>query len=151
MPRSCARAVLLLPLVLCGCVGPDIVATAGFSAAQAGVSEFKKGSLRTAWEVELETLFPVAHSALRRLGYTIEGERVKGKEWFLASREIDGTAIEIYMRRSSPKVTSISIRVGLFGDQPLSRLIADTIDRELRDTGLAAPADNKRPPGADAQ
>jgi hypothetical protein len=133
MRRLCAIGFLLPLFVPGGCVGPGIVATAGLSAAQAGVSEFTKGRLKTAWDVPLETMFQVTHSSLRKLGYTIEGERSKGNEWFIASRELDGTAIDVYLRRSTSKVTLVSIRVGMFGDQPLSRLITDTIDRQLKE------------------
>lgn len=133
MRRLCAIVILLALLVPGGCVGPGIVATAGLSAAQAGVSEFTKGRLKTAWDVPLEKMFQVTHSSLRKLGYTIEGERSTGNEWFIATRELDGTSLEVYLRRSTPKVTMLSIRAGLFGDQPLSRLIADTIDRQLKD------------------
>ena len=135
--RMAEKIRVIVLLVLCAvipaCLGPDVVATAGLSAAQAGVSEFKKGRLITAWDVQLETMFQVVHSSLHRLGYKIEGQRPSGSEWFIATRELDGTAIDIYLRRSSPKVTMVSIRIGFFGDQPLARLIADTIDRQLKD------------------
>lgn len=151
MPATLRLVVFLGSLaVMQSCVAPGMVATAGLSAAQAGVSEFYKGRLKTAWDVELATMFQVVHSALHRLGYKIEGERATGNEWFIGSRELDGTGIEIYLRRSSPKVTMVSIRVGMFGDQPLSRLISDTFARQLeswretardaaREAGLQAP------------
>lgn len=147
-----ARALPILLLLsspaLPACVGPDIVATAGFSAAQAGVSEFYKGRLKTAWEAPIETMFDACRATLLNLGYKIEKERQDGDDWFIRSRELDGTSLEIYLTRSSPKVTAVSIRVGSFGNQPLSRLIADSIDRELSTRAKGAPIPNVIPPDA---
>lgn len=146
--RALPILLLLSSAALPACVGPDIVATAGFSAAQAGVSEFNKGRLKTAWLAPIETMFDACYATLQHLGYKIEGERHEGDDWFIGSRELDGTSLEIYLYRSSPRVTAVSIRVGSFGDQPLSRLIADSIDRELSTRAKGAPVPYVIPPDA---
>ncbi len=135
MPPRTARAPLLfLPLLLplASCLGPEAVATAGFSAAQAGVFEYKKGTMRTAWDAPMETMFEASRQALADLEFQIMREVSTGEEWNLRAMELDYTAIDIYLEQATPAVTIVSIRVGTWGDQPVSKLIADRIDKRIK-------------------
>ena len=153
MPRPAPAlvTVLLLSLGLCSasCLGPEIVATAGLSATQAGVAEYKKGTLRTAWDAPLDAMFDASKRALTELGFQITGEVSTGEERSLRAMELDYTAIDILLERVSPVVTILSIRVGTWGDQPVSKLISERIDRHVRAwmNRTRAPGESENPAG----
>jgi len=131
-PRPLAFLLFALPLPLASCLGPEVVFTAGFSAAQAGVSEFSKGRLRTAWNAPIDVMLNAVRDALDTLGFEAEVLSTTGDEWHVSTEQLDGTDIEIYLTTITPRVTLISIRVGLLGDQPLAKLIADRIDAQVK-------------------
>ncbi len=129
-------AAVVVGAGLGGCAAPVIVASAGLSVAQYGASSFISGRLDAARRVSLEQAFAATRAAMTPLGFEPTGITEPGeKSAYLATRESDGTSITIRLTRVSPAVSRIEIRVGLFGDQTLSRLILANIDEQLRAEG----------------
>lgn len=115
-----------------GCLTPfDFAANAGLGIAQAGTSSFIQGTLQSAVDRPMEEVFEAAKRALAKLGY--ESTREDLTEFYaqLQSSQSDGSSIVIKLKKSSPKVTGVSIRVGLWGDNAVSRLIFIEIEKEL--------------------
>ncbi len=130
-PALAPFALAALSLPLGSCLGPELVFTAGLSAAQAGVSEFSKGRLRTAWDAPIHVMLDAVRDSLESLGFEPQVVSTTGEEWHVEAEQLDGTGIDVYLTTITERVTLVSIRVGVFGDQPLSKLIADRIDTHI--------------------
>jgi hypothetical protein len=131
------------PAVLCasGCLTPfDFAANAGLGIAQAGTSSFIQGTLQSAVDRPMEQVFEAAKRALAKLGYESTREDISEFYAQLQSNQSDGSTIVIKLKKSSPKVTGVSIRVGLWGDNAVSRLIFIEIEKELGITPGTWPA-----------
>jgi hypothetical protein len=127
---------VLISLALAGCAAPIIVATAGLSVAQYGASSYINGRLDAARRVPIEDAFKATTAAMAPLGFEPTDVREPGEDTaYVATREHDGTAITVRLTRISPAVCKIEIRIGVFGDQSLSRLIMANIDEQLRAMG----------------
>lgn len=130
--------LVAIPLVaaalvaLCGCVTPfDFAANAGLGVAQAGTSSFIQGTLQAAFDKPMETVFEASRHAFKRLGYEITREDVGTHYAQLQGLQSDESSIVLKLRKSSETVTGLSIRVGLWGDNAVSRLILEEIEKEL--------------------
>ena len=131
------------PAVLCatGCLTPfDFAANAGLGIAQAGTSSFIQGTLQSAIDRPMEQVFEASKSALAKLGYESTREDIREFYAELQSNQSDGSTIVIKLKKSSPKVTGVSIRVGIWGDNAVSRLIFLEIEKELEINPGASPA-----------
>jgi hypothetical protein len=113
-----------------GCA-PPMVATAGVSAVQAGTMAFVNGDMEIAARVPLGAAFAASHRGLARLEIPIEKETLHEGVGFLTGKLGDGRRIKIVLVRESPLVTKFSLRVGAFGDQPISRIVMVQIQDEL--------------------
>jgi hypothetical protein len=115
-----------------GCAAPLFVTSAGMSALQAGTSAYVGGELESAEVVELHTLYQIIHEVLaEELAFDIATARAGENHAFIHTREAQGRMIRISLERKSPIVTKINIRVGLLGDQPMSRLVLGAIQSRL--------------------
>jgi hypothetical protein len=120
-----------------GCAAPVIVASAGLTVAQYGATSYLNGRLDAARRVPLETVYKAALDAMAPLGFeptdTTEPDE---NDAYLATRQLDGTSIAIRFTRVSSQVCKVEIRIGVFGDQTLSRLIMSNIDNQLVALGV---------------
>lgn len=152
--RSFRFARLALPLfglaaiALSGCLTPfDFAANAGLGVAQAGTSSFIQGTLQAAFDKPMDKVVEASRRALADLGYEITREDSGTHYAQMQGSQSDGSSIVLKFRKSSETVTGLSIRVGLWGDNAVSRLILIEIERELgvHDPGPAAPAGSGAP------
>lgn len=137
-------------LVLSGCLTPfDFAANAGLGVAQAGTSSFIQGTLQAAFDKPMDQVLEASHRSLTRLGYEITREDSDAHYAQLQSNQSDGSSIVLKLRKSSETVTGLSIRVGLLGDNAVSKLILIEIEKELAGKVVAPeqPAPEVRPQG----
>lgn len=131
-----------------GCLTPfDFAANAGLGIAQAGTSSFIQGTLQSAVDRPMEDVFEAAKRALAKLGYETTREDLTEFYAQLQGNQSDGSSIVIKLKKSSPKVTGVSIRVGLWGDNAVSRLIFLEIEKELGVSVSPQPRGDAEPPG----
>ncbi len=139
-----AIALAGLAVALSACITPfDFAANAGLGIAQAGTSSFNQGTLQSAFDRSLEQAAPAARQALEKLGYPITREDINDFYATLQSQQSDGSSVTIKLRKSSERVTGISIRVGFWGDSAVSRLILAETERNL---GISQPSATPAPP-----
>lgn len=128
-------------VALGGCLTPfDLAANAGLGIAQAGTSSFIQGTLTAAFDKPMETVAEASRLALVRLGYEITHEDSATYFMQIQGDQSDGSDIVVKLRQSSPTVTGLSIRVGLWGDNAVSRLILAEIEKQM---AAATPGANK--------
>jgi hypothetical protein len=114
----------LLTLVGCGAI------VAG-AAAGAGAIAYMRGELEATEEAPLDAVVAATHAAIDDLELRListEADAYSGK---IAAETARGTDIGISLKRVSDNVTEIHIRVGVFGDEDLSRLIHEKIQSHL--------------------
>lgn len=128
--------VLLLPV---SCTAPIIIVTAGASVLQAGSSAFINGELEAAIPKPLPTVYDAADAALRELQFTMGQAKLGDYNGYIYAGETQKRRIEITVEKKSPVVTKVNIRVGLFGDQAISRLILATLQSKLAPKGEKIP------------
>lgn len=117
---------------LSGCVTPfDFAANAGLGVAQAGTSSFIQGTLQAAFDRPMDEVVDAARRTLVKLGYAITREDIGPHYAQLLSSQADGSSIVVKFKKSSDAVTGLSIRVGFWGDNAVSRLMLEGIQKEL--------------------
>lgn len=127
VPGNVATGALLFASVLLmpACAPPLMIANAGMSLAEAGTSAFIEGELRAARKCTIEIAATAYEQALIRLGFTIN-RTMKEKDYvYISADQIRGEDIEVRLVQNTAMVTSIRIRVGVLGDQAISRLIME--------------------------
>lgn len=100
-------------------------------AAGGGAVAFIRGELKTTEEVSLNRAWRAAQTAMGDLEFTITD---KEKDAFDARIHASGAgdkAIDVALKKISPTRTEIGIRVGLFGDESLSRQILEAIKKRF--------------------
>jgi hypothetical protein len=98
---------------------------------QAGASAFINGELVAAIPKPLPMVYDATDQAIRQLEFTISAAQLGEVNGYIYAKQIQGRRIEITCQKKTPVVTEVSIRVGVFGDQPLARLILATMQSKL--------------------
>jgi hypothetical protein len=133
-------ALAAAALALCGCAAPPmIVASAGLTAFQEGSSAFIRGELETADAVPLSLFYQASLDALHDLNFRVVSSSLGPRGARIQAVETGGRSIRLDLEKKSPSVTKLNIRVGVFGDQAVSRLIQQSIGTRLPDPATAPP------------
>ncbi|QOJ00304.1 MAG: DUF3568 family protein [Phycisphaeraceae bacterium] len=128
---ACA-GVIAWALAGAGCVADPVTISAGLSAAQQGTAAFFKGELQAAFRVPMDRVEWAVRAALEELDFPVENTSPSEEGWVeINAREESGRLVTVTLRRHSRVVTSIRVRVGLFGDQALSRLVLNKVQMGL--------------------
>lgn len=145
--RTAATGVVLGVLIgTCGCAPPLIFANAGMSLAEAGTSAFIEGELRAARRTPIDRMTRSYKLALESLYFPIMTERIEDDRAYLVADQNGGDDIEVKLTRNSDMVTSVRIRIGVFGDQAIARLVMEEAEKYLNALqGEAPAAQNARP------
>jgi uncharacterized protein YceK len=118
-------AVLSCALILSGCG-----ALVGGAAGAAGTYAWTQASLEREYQAGLDQTYEATLQAIEEMGMTIE-EREKD----IASASIEArmadTSYFISLDRLGEEMTSVSVRVGLLGDEQASRIVHDNINQNL--------------------
>lgn len=135
MSRSCwaiwAATVMVCTAVSSGCLAVVAGGTAGLVGAAA--YEYWKGAVRETIPASSDSVWQAAHAALADLGLPVLYSGNEGTKLILESRspKDEDIKVEIEPEKSSvPQAlprTQVSIRVGTWGDEYLSRRILEQI------------------------
>lgn len=128
----------LLAVFLPACAPPVLFANAGVSLAEAGTSAFIEGELRAARKQPLEDVHRAYEGALLRLNFPIVRQMVEENYIFISADQVNQDEIQVRLTRHSPTVTAIRIRVGVFGDQAIARLIMEEAESATPDGSAPA-------------
>ena len=130
---------IILTLIILSCnvlfVGCTIGWILGGAAAGIGTYSYLNGELEVKYPVGFDKAWQGAVTAMEQLQFTKESSNRDGLAGKLEARRGDGTPITISFELISDKVTSIRVRVGMFGDQEISERIHERIKENL---GLSA-------------
>lgn len=114
-------------LVLAGCGAILVGAAAG-----AGAVAYVRGELKATEEAALDDVISAAEAALKDdLKFPIHSKTTDAVSARFTSETAAGKDITINLKKTSATLTQIRIRVDVFGDEDLSRLILDKIKKRL--------------------
>lgn len=113
---------------------PALIATAGFGALQTGTEAFIRGELESAVANPMAEVFAAGEAALLELQFKVTNSKLGKDNGYIRAKESQGRKIVVDVEKKSDLVTKINIRVGLFGDQAIARLILSHIQEKLGPT-----------------
>ncbi len=125
-PKLAACALLSSVLVLqSGCVA---VAVGG---AAAGTVAYVRGDLQATLDASHERSLRATKRAIERMKYALVSERSDALAGQFIARTALDKKIDVLVTKESDKATKIRIRVGMFGDEQISRALLDAIKAQL--------------------
>jgi hypothetical protein len=145
-PRSAILALLLLSQL--GCL---LAAVGGVTCAGVAGYAYWQGRDCHAYVADIGDAVKATKTALAELGLTINNEEVTDKTAVIKTRATDGSKVTIKLHRETSQIpsegtlTEVCVRVGAFGDHPLSGRILYQISAHL--VPAAPPGGAPPPPG----
>lgn len=124
-----ANLGLLISLTLLtasGCVPLVIGAAAG-----AGGLTYLKGSYEKNFDKPVEKVFSAALKALNKQKMTIAKNSFTKHEAVIEFSTTEGKSGKIVIKALTEKTASISVRIGTFGDETLSRMLLTSVEANL--------------------
>lgn len=100
-------------------------------AAAAGIAIYSLGELRSIEQASVDRTWQAAQRAVEDLHYTITSREKDAFGAKLISRGAGDKKIEINLKKLSTETTEVRVRVGIFGDESLSRLVLKRIKKNL--------------------
>lgn len=128
--RAFVRAVaaVFLVAVLCAQSGCVLVAV---GAAAGGTVAYVRGDLEATLPAGYERSLRATQAGVRRMQYSLVSERSDAISGQFIARTAMDKKIDVVVTKESDTVTRIRIRVGVFGDEQISRALLDAIKESL--------------------
>ena len=104
----------------------------GGAIAGAGMVAYAKGELSATEEASFPRVWAAAQAAMDDLEFTIVSREMGEVAAKLVARGSDNRRVTVNLERHVGDLTEIRVRVGIFGEESLSRLVLDKIRQRLR-------------------
>ena len=117
------------PFILTGCLAA--AAVGGAAAAGAGTVAYIKGELKATEEATLNKTWEATVAAIDELQFLVVNKIKDNVSAELEAKTADNKTVKIQLKRVTDNLTDISIRIGTFGDESLSRYILSKIEARL--------------------
>jgi hypothetical protein len=121
----------LLVSVVAGAAGCAVVVVGAAAAAGAGGYAYVNGESKSTEFASLDRCWSATLAAMKELSFPVTSRAKDALEARLTARNSADKKISIQLKKLSESSTEIRIRVGTFGDEPLSRVILDKIKQRL--------------------
>ena len=123
--------IIILGMGLLMNSGCAAVLVGGAAAGGAGAVLYIKGELHSTEDVSLDRAWNATQAAIKDMGFTVTAKDKDAVSAELVALTADNKKISIILNRKADNVTEISIRVGTFGDESMSRLILEKIRKRF--------------------
>jgi hypothetical protein len=123
-----------------------VIASAAVPAVQAGTEAFVRGDLESAQIATMEQMYIATEQALNDLEFRIISQRLGKNTAYIKAKELGGRPINVDFERRTPQVTKTTIRVGVWGDQAISRLVLGEIQARAPAVPSVEPLPNRELP-----
>ncbi|HKK33385.1 MAG TPA: DUF3568 family protein [Desulfomicrobiaceae bacterium] len=124
-----AFMVLMAGLLCWGMQGCAVLVAGG--AAAGGTYAYFNGQADQEYNAGIQRTFNASLAACRDMGIPIEKQTLNGDSGKITGR-LDGDRISISQTLKADNVTLVSVRVGLLGNETVSRKIHTAIENRLR-------------------
>ena len=142
-----ALAIVALCLAGGGCTAP--VLTGALQVAQYGTSTFNKGALETYYQNTVDEVVIAVRKTINDLGLRPISDHPKDDFLYLKVMDEAGQDIYIRVKRRARMLTSMSIRVGLLGDETYSNALMREVTEQLAPEVVVGPRPDRSDPTAD--
>jgi hypothetical protein len=112
-------------MVLGGCAGPEI--SSAIQVAQYGTTAFTRGSLETVVAQPFDKVVAATHIAVDELDLRVDVNSPQKDFLYLKAKDRQRSSVIIRIRRRTAAITSVSVKVGFFGDMPYSNAVMGKI------------------------
>lgn len=120
----------LLPLAALQ-TGCSMLSLADSGNSDLGSASYGRGELRSVERVWLGAAWKATLGSVRDLGYAIDKQEKESAYGEIEATGMGDRSIHILLKKQSLRVTEIRIRVGVNGDETISRLILSKIQQRL--------------------
>lgn len=117
------------PLVLTGCLAA--AAVGGAAVAGAGTVAYIKGELKATEEASMKKAWSATVGAVEELDFLVVNKVNDAVSGEIEAKTADSKTVKITLKRIADNLTEITIRIGTFGDESLSRYILSKIEARL--------------------
>lgn len=121
--------VLLLGIPLL--VGSGCAALLIGGGAGAGTVAYLKGELKSTEEASIDKTWQAAQETMNDLEFVITSKEKDTFSAKLIAYRANDKKVEMYLQKASERTTEVKIRVGVFGDESLSRIILESLKKHL--------------------
>lgn len=127
LPSSYFKLLLLIPLALTlsGC---GVVIIGG---AAAGTVGYMSGDLKTTLEKPYDQVVAATNHAITENSISVISKTEEKSKVSYVFKTLQGDKVQLNLEYATKELTHVSIRVGLIGDEPLSRQILNEIESRL--------------------
>ncbi len=124
-------AVLLVvsAVVLHGCASSE--GTAPPEETTAGMAQYKMGSLKSVEPTGIDKVYDATLKAMEELKLAVLQKSVDSMSGEIVARDVADKKITISLSATTDGMTKLSIKVGMLGDEPKSRLIYEQIKKMM--------------------
>ena len=113
------------------CNGCAVLLVGGAVAAGAGTVVYIKGELQATVDGTMDNVWTASQAALKDLQMPVTSEEKDALNGKLTARAAGDKKVTVRVKKVTGTSTEIGIRVGLWGDEPMSREILDKIKKHL--------------------
>lgn len=135
MKQTAYRPGLVTALVLSAALvvtsGCFLAAVGAAGAAGAGTVAYIRGELDATVDGPYDSVITAADSALERLQFAKVSETRDAFTAEIVARTADDKKVEVKVAREAARLTKVTIRIGVFGDEEKSRAVLDRMRDEL--------------------
>lgn len=141
-----AATLLAGTLALAGCAAPAVVLSAGLSAAQQGAVNWTDGQLVGVYNERFDDVTSAVEAMARDLSLKLRDRRNDGRLYVLMLEDDAGVDFNAIVRRRTDTLTVVTIRVGFWGNKPVSSLVLSQMEKQLGVRRRALEAGSPLPP-----
>jgi len=120
--------ITIFPLMQIGCV---VAAVGVGAAAGAGTIAYLKGELKALEDANIDRVWRATEGAVNELNFIVTNKVKDAVSAKLDALTADNKSVHITLKRKTDSLTEITIRIGTFGNEELSRLILEKIQKRL--------------------
>lgn len=141
--RVCRRVITTMKLPMSRALIASLILAAGpvlwtsgclavaAGAAGAGTVAYIRGELNTSLSSSLDAVDRAANRAAEQLRFAKINESADALARVITLRTAEDKKIEVRLTRTTDTLTQVRIRVGVFGDEAISRVLLDKINANL--------------------
>ena len=118
-------------MLLPGSLMTGCLAIVAGGAGAAGVL-YVEGALKTTLPATPEQIIPAAQHSFQSLKWMEVSAVASATDGNAVAKTANGTEVKLVVKRQSPKVSDVTIRAGIMGDEATSRALLDEIKAHLK-------------------
>lgn len=139
--QGCRRVALGLLLVaplgvLAGCTPPTMVLGTAFDTIKSRADAYAQAPEAVAWRKPVPEVADAARAALNKLGFLVRIDGARADSVWVEASDQQDRRVMVRIGRVTSEITQVRVRVGLYGDGPVTKLFFDAMSDEL----LVSPA-----------